>query len=727
MLDKITLNTNIESKEDDRSRVSHDSNTNAGELLPAIRKCIRQIRVNGATAVFNLIVGMFLLATMSLGNQLPSILLIFFCISTCAVLTKAGEIILHIFHSDPLKARLPAAFIVGFTAISMSMVILTYKINLPALTSLVLCSLAVIGTSIFIPRTATNTKYSNDWRDTTSVLFIAVTIIVLAKIPLSSNAILMQSGVFPIWSDYFIHGITIATFGSPFATGGDMEIAGARLIFYHYAPFVIPAAFQTISGMSGLELSTSLLLPLGLIIAALGIYTFATEIGGRAIGSVTLILITCVPAYSLLIQSGWFEFYWLLLTAPGSGYAIGVSAVICAITAIYIEKRDFRTLCLVLTMLISLVMIRAHMFLLLAPTIIVAIVPKLIRENSKLLIGTLFGVIATAFLSLQLSDTMHDLWNKYSATQIYLKIIAGTFYFYGNPLNIPAELPYDLTIIAQVAATLAAVLGIYAVLYPPLLWVHVRRNRFKETDSIPLLLVLFFISLIIFAPIAANGDSSEYKHRHFLLLYVLFSVYTINYGISFAMSRNLRANNASIVGFGIIVLIVSTITFTYRGENPARPDIENMPWTADFHNQQIIPGLIEVSDYLRANATPGDILTMGLPSVSSIGPKTQIVQIISLTGIPAFVARSELKMLGSQCVQETVTRRLSVLSDLSLIDDWPAARNFLHANGIRWYISTADENPRWDRDSMEAVFSSNGMSVYDTGKDSGRVSRADKC
>jgi hypothetical protein len=260
-----------------------------------------------------------------------------------------------------------------------------------------------------------------------------------------------------------------------------------------------------------------------------------------------------------------------------------------------------------------------------------------------------------------------------------------------------------------------------------LLWLQVRRDRFKEIDAIPLLLVLFFVTLIIFAPIAANGDSSEYKHRHFLLLYVLFSIYTIKYGISFLMSRKLRANNTTIIGFGITVLIITTLILSYRGENPARPDIENMPWTSDFHNQNIKPGVIEISDYLRANATSGDILTMGLPSVSGIGPKTQIVQIMSLTGIPAFVARAELKMLGSQCVQETVKRRLSVLSDLSLIDDWSAARDFLHANGIRWYISAADDNPRWDRDSMEAVFSSNGMSVYDTGKGSGRVSRADKC
>jgi hypothetical protein len=367
------------------------------------------------------------------------------------------------------------------------------------------------------------------------------------------------------------------------------------------------------------------------------------------------------------------------------------------------------------------------MFLLLAPTIITVLVLKLNHTNAKLLAGALLGVIATAFLSLQLSDSIHDTWNKYSATQIYLNIVASTFTIYEKPLTIPAELPYDLTMIIQVTATLLAVLGIYAAFYPALLWLHIRRNRFKASDAIPLLLVVYFITLIIFAPIAANGDSSEYKHRHFLLLYVLFSIYTINYGFSFAMSRKKPLNNTAIVGLGITVLIFSIIILTYRGENPARPDIESMLWTADFHNQKITPGLIEISDYLRANARDGDVLTMGLPSVSSIGPKTQIVQIMSLTGMPAFLARSELKMLGVQCVQEIVKHRLGVLSDLSLIDDWAAARKFLHANGIRWYISTADEIPRWDRDSTKAVFSSNGMSIYDTGTGYDRISKASRC
>ena len=727
MLDKITTSTHISPNEGSGTGISRNKSTNENKPVLVTKPINRLIYENGANLTFNLIISVYLLAIMTGGDATPSITLTLFCITTCAVLTKAGEMTIRLFHSTRLKARLTAAFPVGFMVISLPMVILTYKFNVSALASLLLCALIVVGFSIGITRAATTALPSNDWRDTLATLIIAITISCLARIPLSSDTTLTQLGILPITSDYFIHGITIATFGSPFATGGDMEVAGVSRIFYHYAPYVIPAAFQTVSGMSGLALSTSLLLPLGLIIGAFGVYTFATELSGRATGSVALILITCIPAYSFLVQSGWFKFYWLLLTAPGTGYAVGISAVVCTLTAIYLEKRDNRILPLVFLTLASLVVIRVHMFLLLAPTIMAVLALHRYRANARLLAGLVLGVITAAFMTLQFSESIHEAWNKYSATQIYLDIITSTFSFYGTPLTIPAALPYGLTASIQVAATLAAVLGIYFLLYPLFLWLHVHHNRLKETDAIPLFLGLFFIILIIFAPIAANGDSSEYKHRHFPLLYALLSVYTTHYAIGIATSRKVRVNDTVLLASAMTVLLISVAVFTYQGANPARPDIEKMPWTADFHNQQITPGLLEISNYLRTHAREGDVLTMGLPSVSSIGPKTQIVQFISLTGIPAFIARSELKMLGSQCVQEIVKRRLIILNELAMSDDWPAARQHLQNNGIRWYISSIGEIPKWDNGLKEGVFTSNGMNVYDAGTVSARDPGKNQC
>ena len=509
--------------------------------------------------------------------------------------------------------------------------------------------------------------------------------------------------------------------------GGITELAGVSRIFYHYAPFVIPAAFQTVSGMSGLALSTSLLLPLGLLIAALGIYTFAIELGGRVSGLVTLTVIICIPAYSFLIQSGWFDFYWLLLIAPGSGYAIGVSVVVCASTVKYLDKRDFRILWLSLLLLSALVFIRAQMFLLLAPTIIAVVLLQRYRANTNIISRILGVLITIGFLTLHFSASVRTKWTEYAATQAYLNFATNSSSFYGNLLTISADLPFGLTMLTQVMIILIAVLGIYIFLYPLLFWIKLHSNGFNENDAIPIFLVLFFIGLMLFSPIAKNGDFSEYKHRHFLLLYVIISIYTIYYAIRCVINFEFIVSNLRSIANELVILVISVTIFANWGSNPARPDIEKLPWTGDYHNQHITPGLIEITRYLRINAKEGDVLVMGLLSVLSSDPSTPIVQIVSLTGIPAFVARSDLKIRGSQCVQEVVRKRLSILKELSLMDEWSVARSFLQTNGIRWYISTMGENPKWDLSLKESVFSSNGISVYDAEINSNKILKENKC
>ena len=240
------------------------------------------------------------------------------------VLTKTGELTLQASRLTTIKAWLPTAFVVGFAAISLPMMALTLICNISALTAFVISALSVLSLAIYSSRKAA-TSSSTNWTDTAIALVLAITIGLLAKNIVSSPATLQNTGELPVWSDYFLHGVIIASFGSPFAAGIDMELAGVSRGFYHYAPFMIPAAFQTVSGMSGLALSTSFLLPLGLLIAAFGSYAFAVELGGRVGGLLTLTAIICIPAYSVFIQSGWFDFYWLLFTAIALATADGSS------------------------------------------------------------------------------------------------------------------------------------------------------------------------------------------------------------------------------------------------------------------------------------------------------------------------------------------------------------------------------------------------------------------
>ena len=75
-----------------------------------------------------------------------------------------------------------------------------------------------------------------------------------------------------------------------------------------------------------------------------------------------------------------------------------------------------------------------------------------------------------------------------------------------------------------------------------------------------------------------------------------------------------------------------------------------------------------------------------------------------------------MKIIRSKCVFEIVNYRLNILQKLSKLTSWDQAKEFLHINGIRWFIVMPKENINWDAGFNSATFSSNGMALYDSGK-----------
>ena len=674
-----------------------------------------KLEIQIKTIVFILVVSAFVLLMMSLGNGKLTIEVMLFSVVVCAVLTKGGELTLQAFRLTTIKAWLPAAFVVGFVAISLTMVALTLTVNLSAFAAFWISALSVLSLSYFASR-KTRICPPIDWADPAIALVVAIAIAFLAKLPVSSASTLLNTGVLPNWSDYFMHGITLASFGSPFVSGVDMELVGVSRAFYHYAPYMIPAAFQLISGMSGLVLSSSFLLPFGLLIAAFGSYSLAVELGGRLAGLSALTAIICLPAYLVFIQSGWFDFYWLLFIAPGSGYAIGVSAVVCASTVTYLKGNDSRVLWFTVLLLFSVILMRVHIFMLLAPAIVSLILLHCWQAHIRLLLGIALVAITIVMLAVHFSTYLHALWIEYAKPHEYLDFALQWSPFYGHPVNF-LEYPFGITLLAQILVVLAAVLGAYLLLYPLLFLLNVRRFSFHASDALPLLLIISFIGLMLFAPtLTRNSDFTDYKHRHFVLLDVIIAIYTISYAFTLASSYISNENKFRHWVYGLVISIFATTIMLNWDSNPARPNVKAMPWAGSFHNQPISPGLLEAARYIRTHAKSGDVLAMGIPSTIT-GPRviTKVDEAVSLTDIPAFIARTDYNMGRSQCIREVVTKRLSALNELSSITNWSDAQKLLQTNGIRWFLVPSGEKQKWDANLESAVFSSNGISVYDAG------------
>ncbi|MBC7488794.1 MAG: hypothetical protein H7240_00895 [Glaciimonas sp.] len=666
-----------------------------------------------------------MLTMLSFGGSQLNILLVACCILLCWVLTTTGELVLRGARITNVSARLPAAFVVGFAAVSLIMVFLNFVITLRALSAFWISCLMVVILAL-LNRNKFIESHSDQWTDVFIAAMLTVAIGLLTIIPVSGPETMLTTGVLPIWSDYFLHGVTIASLGSIFASGVDMELAGVSISFYHYAPFIIPAAFQAVSGMSGLALSTSFLLPMGLLIAAFGSYVFAVMLGGRLLGLLALTVIVCLPAFSVLIQSGWFDFYWLLFATPGTGYALGVSAIVCTLTVSYLKQKNGNILLLALVLLASVILIRVHIFMLLAPAIVSMLLLNRWWGKRLLILGLTILVVFVGLIILMSSTRIHTFWLEHAHPYDYLNIALQWSLFHGQKINL---LDYPLVTSAiKLTLILMAVLGVYLIGFPIALWLSIRRFGFQAKDMLPLLLVASFIGLMLFAPTAANGDFTEYKHRHFTLLYVIVAIYTITYMTSLAPSSiDVESSKAKNLVHGLVMIIFTATIILNWNNNPSRPNVEAMPWASKLDNQSVIPGLLQASQYIVKNARRGDVFATNISSSSTSEVNNLNIQAISLTGIPAFLSRPELRVGRSECVREIVTMRLAVLRELSSMRTWPDAKTLLQQNGVRWFLLTAAEKPQWDPELRVSVFTFDGLSVYDSGEIANKQPIKAKC
>ncbi|WP_143684527.1 hypothetical protein [Variovorax sp. KK3] len=676
-------------------------------------KMIGRLRGPGVGALlFQLAIAAFVIAALWRGAGVPSFGAVALALGVVVLFTQAGSALLTVGKLDALRARLPAAFVAGFALVSLLTLGLVWAFELPALRGLAVAA-AVLLPPIAILRSRRGPVAGGDLRDAGITAVLVLLVLVWAWEPTASALTLARTGVLPIWSDYFLHAVTIASFGGPFSIGGDMELAGASRGFYHYAPFVIPAAFQAVGDYTPLALSTAVLMPMGVLMAVIGGYALATELAGRRVGLLTMALVIAVPAWRAFLQSGWLDFDWMLFTSPGAGYAIGVSLLVCVAASRYVRTGDTRTLLVALALLASIVLIRAHMFLLLAPPIATLALLRYTGLRLRLLVFIAAVALLLFGAALAIADAPRNLFMQCCNPATYLDFSNKYTLFYGNPIGL-GSLPFLPGIAAKSVIVVAAVLGLYIVAFPVAMFAARREEHSSDADRLlPLLVLVTFLALILLAPSARNGDFTEYKHRHFPLLYIVFTIYTIAFACRSVIAgcADPRTAQRWIEGSAVL-LILWVALFSWRS-NPAAPDVVSMPWGGDFHDRRVLPGLLEAASYLRSHAQPGDVMAM--EASEAAGQSHQIVDTISLTGLPAYLSRSDLRMLMASCVQQTVQSRLKVLATVAAQPDWARARDAMRANDIRWYLSTVDHRPPWDPQLNSAAFAHGKMVIHDAG------------
>ncbi len=541
------------------------------------------------------------------------------------------------------------------------------------------------------------------------IFFIAV---LISHKSLSSPVFMYESEILPLWKDYFIHGITISSFGSKFSSLKNLEIAGEVNGLYHYGSFILPSILESVLDMPGFPVATSFLLPFGLLVGLLGVIALSNRLFKNDYGYLAVFFIAFVPVYSFFIQSGWHDFFWMIFTAPGSGYAIGLSLVIISQVVLYCQNGSIRTLILILILLLALGFIRFHMLLLLAPAIFGILIIKrylyFLRRYCLLLILGLFIFPLIFPVDEKVSQYLN--WSNTNGL------------FYG--VYLPKLFINSLQIPYAIFLNLVSILGAYIFIYPLSIFLYKQYNRLNISDLIPALLIVVYVILLLYAPEARNGDISEYRHRHFPLLYIVFGIYS--WGYVGVIARNFfdKFFNWAPISLGLITIFLSFFYF-FRSVNPAEPMMRQMPWAADYFNQSVSRDIQDAASFIRQESSVGNVMAM--PTIFLFGLSNPIIQLISLTSMPGYLVRPELKLNSSDCIRDLTVKRLLILKAIEDSQSWDATKLLMRENGIRWLITLNSRPFSWDSKFSQAYKVFNGVKIYDAGNESYNRDKLSEC
>lgn len=671
-----------------------------------------------------------------------------------ASMTWIGSALLRAGRVAPMRAPLLAAFVVGTCACSVGAMGIALLFRLPAAIA-VLLAIGMLGIvaalaqaftrrradrnaspsvqpaspSVWPASSVTRRWSATPMADLLLALLAAVLLAWAVRLPVASPIALAHTGVLPIWTDYYLHGAVICGFGCPNMAGlGDAMLVGVSPVFYHYASLLLPAALGAVSDATGLQLATSVMLPLGLLLGALGLCVFAAELGGILAAAAALVCVIGLPdpsAYGL--RSGLFDFPWLMITAPGSGYAIGLAGVICAVLVRPLREAGKAPLLFIAVALAAMVFIRAHMVLLLAPAVFVLLALQA-GTGVRRWLSAGAAAIGLLFVVVMVQPEAQRRWLALAHADQYLRIALGTF---DGSAPLARWLAVDLGAAAVAGAGVAATgdaprallmlgpllcliasLGAAMIVYPLVLVLRRRASRLLPIDALPLLLMLVYLGLIWFAPTAGNGDLTEFKHRHFVLLYALVAGYGAARLGAWAGARSAGLTTMLIVLVALVAMIAN------RDVNPARPRIASMPWGSDYFDRGVDVGLLPAAAFIRERSRRGDVLAMDL-SASQADLNAPLAQLVALAGVPAYLARIDLQT-RSACARALIAGRAQTVREVGAATQWESARERLRRDGVRWYVTPAGRAPGWDPTLKSAAFTSRGLAVYDAGS-GGRV------
>lgn len=556
-----------------------------------------------------------------------------------------------------------------------------------------------------------------DWRSLAAFALCVAFTAAWTSGPAAAYDALRTDGVFRAWGDYFFHGALISQLGDVRMLGrGSILLADHPSSFYHFASYLSAAPLSGILDQPGLQLAVSIWLPLGFLAMTASACALGERLAGAAGGLAALAAVAILPDASTYgLRNGLFSFHWSLLAIAGATYALGAALLSVVFLDRWSEDRSSPAMWLSALLVASCVVFRAHLFVLHAPawlaTVALCATPPRHRSRIALLVLAALGMGAAtvSLLLTHLSATDPEFW-RFSGRALgpFLTQIHGAqepTAYTGVYDDLASKPDSGFALTAGIVLAYVAALGVFVVLLPVAHALARHRDRLRPIDAFPAFVACCWLLLMLFAPVPWLGDPTELTHRPFVLLYAVATVWTLCLAIRGVVARMLWPMTLALCLFALPAVMVGAAGMAWP-----KPD-----WAQSHATHRLEPGLLEAAAFLRRQAVrPGDTF-----AVAGLSDELAVVdvaaQLASLSGLPAYLARPYLEMIKDAPRKAVVTARLAALREIDRQTDYAAAAAMLQHIGVRWYVVTGEQGPRWDPARRHAAFVARSVGVYAAG------------
>jgi hypothetical protein len=602
------------------------------------------------------------------------------------------------------NADASTAWVLGLAATCLALYGLTLLLPLTAGGAFAIVAAAVIAAELFFPARPV------DWRGLIGFALCAAFTAAWCSEPAAAWQALRTQGVLPLWSDYFFHGGLISQFGDVRALGrGSIYLADHPPSFYHYASYGAAAALARMLDQPGLPLASAAWLPLGFLAMLAGAYALGARLAGAAGGIAALVAAAILPdASNYGLRNGWFSFHFTLLAHAGATYALGAAFMSLALLG-----GSRRALVASALLAASVLLFRAHVFVLFAPAWVAAAVVCHAAQSHRRRLGWLMaaGLIAgAAALSVAItflagSDAIH--WRVRGVSAL------GDFLWHVHTLQEPtaytgvyeallAQQPEALAFAAGIGLAVLAALGAFVLLLPIAALLARRAGVLRPIDAACGYLVLCWLLLVLFAPTPWHGDATELTHRPFVLVYAACAIWTL------CLFARLPAKPLWPALVAIAALALPGIAAT--ADAMSRPKFR---WGEPYDAAPIAPGLVEGAEFLRRHAAAGERF-----AVAGLSMRQETfdlsTELCALSGVPAYLSRPYYATNMDAARRSLALERLAALQEVDRQTDADAALRSLQSLKVRWYVVAGGQGPRWDPGRERAAFKSGTIALYRT-------------